>query len=452
MSIDSSGAADKEGAIGPSTPSSSDAGNSQNSKATAPGRPSNDSVSSTSTKRVKKSEIDSAALNKYSIYPTTVPPFVLDSQLDKVRLKDNGIGPNDKIVNDDARFNLRDPFLVNYGGKWEKFASNIGSNVAYCRQQQVNLAQDESSTDSSNVDIEKQENSSDVERKRFKQEILTDLDEEWGGGKRLNELFNTPIVGNFEFKNNEDRKAWLDYVSKVKQFYYLKNADKRSLEEIGAITSRSGKHHHPDWWEEFNKDKKKLSRLKQRKIQQWTPGINHLLIDNQYFVLTLRICSGILSIISLGLAIRIFVDSNEVISRITMDVGQQPSTIMAICVNTIAVVYIVYIAHDEFSGKPLGLRNPYGKLRLILLDLLFIIFCSANLALAFNTLFDKRWVCTVDGRSDSSSSVLSSVGGICEKQRALSAFLFLMLVMWVTTFSISIIRVIQKMATQSPRD
>ena len=142
MSIDSSGAADKEGAIGPSTPSSSDAGNSQNSKATAPGRPSNDSVSSTSTKRVKKSEIDSAALNKYSIYPTTVPPFVLDSQLDKVRLKDNGIGPNDKIVNDDARFNLRDPFLVNYGGKWEKFASNIVSNVAYCLKQQVNLAQD----------------------------------------------------------------------------------------------------------------------------------------------------------------------------------------------------------------------------------------------------------------------------------------------------------------------
>lgn len=179
---------------------------------------------------------------------------------------------------------------------------------------------------------------------------------------------------------------------------------------------------------------------------------NQLIMDNQYFVLALRICSGILSIIALGLAVRIFVDSRDIIHRSSSDVGQQPSAIMAICVNSIAVVYIIYIAHDEFSGKPLGLRNPYGKLRLILLDLLFVIFCSANLALAFNTLFDKSWVCTAEGRSDSTSDGLLNINGICEKQKALSAFLFMMLVMWVITFSISIVRVIQKMTTPSPTD
>ena len=53
---------------------------------------------------------------------------------------------------------------------------------------------------------------------------------------------------------------------------------------------------------------------------------------------------------------------------------QQPSTIMALVVQSCALVYVIYIAYDEYTGKPLGLREPMSKMRLILLDLLFIIF------------------------------------------------------------------------------
>ena len=115
---------------------------------------------------------------------------------------------------------------------------------------------------------------------------------------------------------------------------------------------------------------------------------------------------------------------------------------MAICVQSIAMVYLIYITWDEFNAKPLGIRNPLAKIRLILLDLLFIIFSSANLSLSFNTLYDGRWVCQID-----EYSMYPKVESICDKQRALAAFLFLVLVMWVSTFTVSILRVIEKVSS-----
>ena len=99
----------------------------------------------------------------------------------------------------------------------------------------------------------------------------------------------------------------------------------------------------------------------------------------------------------------------------------------------------------------MGLRDPLGKLRLILLDLLFIIFSSANLALAFNTLFDKRWVCRHDGGPTARAGEDLTISYICRKQRALSSFLFVMVVLWVITFTISLVRVVEKVSSASPR-
>lgn len=398
-------------------------------------------------------------LNTYAIYPTTVPPFVLDAQIQKLKVKHNATGSKDIISDENNRFNLKDPFLVTYDGKWGKFASNVGSNVAYPHYQRASLPLNSSSTDSSLSGTEKrgEEESFDglqIERDKVKREILTDLGSDWGGGKRLEELFNTPVMGKYEFKNNEDREEWFDYISKAKQFYYGRGLNqKQDSEGRGAFigeASSARTYNHPDWLEEWNKDKLRWKKLKQRKLRQWRPALTHLLVDNQYLPLGLRITIGVLCIISLGLAVRIFQNSASDVAAINESVPQQPSTIMALCVNTIAVVYIIYIAQDEFSGKPLGLRNPFGKLRLILLDLLFIIFCSANLALAFNTLYDKQWVCTDDGRS--SDNKYPKISYICRKQRALSSFLFVMLFMWVTTFTVSIVRVVEKVSSPSPRD
>jgi hypothetical protein len=95
-------------------------------------------------------------------------------------------------------------------------------------------------------------------------------------------------------------------------------------------------------------------------------------------------------------------------------------------------------------------------------DLLFIIFDSANLSLAFDTLFDVRWSCrsaasTADSGADLNvyaqlSFMISSnadlrvtksirtVGPICDRQRALAAFLFLALCAWISAFTVSVFR------------
>jgi hypothetical protein len=110
---------------------------------------------------------------------------------------------------------------------------------------------------------------------------------------------------------------------------------------------------------------------------------------------------------------------------------------MAIVVDTIALVYILYITYDEYTGKPLGLRSPKAKMRLILLDLFFIVFDSANLSLAFDALSDVRWSCKdangLDGAAPRNRS-------ICVRQRALSSVLLVALVAWIITFSISVLR------------
>ncbi len=102
------------------------------------------------------------------------------------------------------------------------------------------------------------------------------------------------------------------------------------------------------------------------------------------------------------------------------------SPLMAIVVDVIAIPYICYITWDEYKGKPLGLRAPKAKIRLVLLDLFFIIFESANLALAFSALNDRTRSC-LDDKS-------------CDRAEALAAFLLIALVAWTLTFTVSIFR------------
>jgi hypothetical protein len=112
--------------------------------------------------------------------------------------------------------------------------------------------------------------------------------------------------------------------------------------------------------------------------------------------------------------------------------SQTPSTIMAIVVDVVAMPYIGYITWDEYTGKPLGLRSPKAKMRLVLLDLLFIVFESANLALALGSLADGNDICQDD--------YTGTDYGICSRVRTLSAFLFIALVAWTLTFNVSILR------------
>lgn len=430
-------------------------------------------------------------LNAYSLDARTVPPFAVDTAAV------SGNQRRSKRLESDQMF--KDTFLMSHADKWSEFLQNAGSNPSYTSRivlerkkhgestttsdtkghavskgrstivshhtassvtekgekgekgEKVGSSSITSETISDNkgYDYESTTDSSyNEEAERVRREIFQDLDGEWEGGKRLDAIFNAPIPENYELSNQRDRSEWLKYIAQLKAFYYLKKeGSKSSMEghpyDNGMFHSLVNKGK-----DKFHDKKNSWASLERRKKQQWLPRIRRLLLQSQYLPLSLRFIIGILCIVSLSLATRIYQNSDSTVASIESSIPQQPSTIMALCVNSIAIVYLIYIGYDEFSGKPLGIRDPLGKLRLIMLDLLFIIFSSANLSLTFNTLYDSRWVCTSNGRSISD---LPHVGYICHKQRALAAFLFLVLVTWVLTFTISIVRVVERVSSGSPR-
>ncbi|ODV91871.1 hypothetical protein CANCADRAFT_458 [Tortispora caseinolytica NRRL Y-17796] len=168
--------------------------------------------------------------------------------------------------------------------------------------------------------------------------------------------------------------------------------------------------------------------------------ILHIMLNNPFIPLTLRTIIFIFSITCLGLAVSIFRRSDA----ITPQVYQLPSTIMSIVVQSIAVLYLVYITYDEYTSKPLGLREAKAKMRLIMLDLLFIIFIAASLSLAMENMLDIDWVC---------SSTLEIPGiaasydyAICQRQRGLSAMLCVVLILWVLTFTVSVFRLVERVS------
>lgn len=116
---------------------------------------------------------------------------------------------------------------------------------------------------------------------------------------------------------------------------------------------------------------------------------------------------------------------------------QSPSALMAIIVDAVALVYLVYITFDEYTSKPLGLRSPSAKARLILLDLFFIVFDSANLSLAFASLSEVTGYCT---EANVNESLYPRNNHICVRQKALASVLLVALLAWLMTFAISVLR------------
>lgn len=247
-----------------------------------------------------------------------------------------------------------------------------------------------------------------------------------------NSLTGHPNYGNMEPKDLE-------------KVYYKENSSK------GGVGSN--RNYHLSMLQKKENITEYFKQQYGRKKMKFLPSLEKILFQNRYVPLFCRMFIVVLCVIALSLAARIYSNSNisyygsDTSSSSTYKkyaLGQQPSTIMAIVVNSIAVLFEVFVAVDEFKGEPLGLRDPLGKLRLILLDLLFIIFSSANLAIAFGSMFDDDWVCLGGAPSTTSSP---KINYICRKQRTLSSFLFLILCTWVVTFTISIVRVVNKVSS-----
>ncbi|KAL8940809.1 MAG: hypothetical protein Q9211_002095 [Gyalolechia sp. 1 TL-2023] len=167
------------------------------------------------------------------------------------------------------------------------------------------------------------------------------------------------------------------------------------------------------------------------KRKVWWKRLQRTMIRSPMIPLVLRSVVWIFSVIALAVAASIHHFTDE-----ANGLGNIASTEMAIIVDAIALIYLLYITYDEYSGKPLGLRSAKAKMRLIFLDLFFIVFDSANLSLAFEAI-RQGGICT-DGHG------LDSDTRLCNRQNTLASVLLIALIAWLLTFSISVLRLVER--------
>ena len=165
------------------------------------------------------------------------------------------------------------------------------------------------------------------------------------------------------------------------------------------------------------KDPAGLYRFRAKR-RAWYIRAQRTVLRNPIVPMVIRMNVWSFSAVALALACSI----HHITDKSGGGINATPSTNMAIVVDAVALVYLLYITYDEYSGKPLGLRPAKAKMRLIFLDLFFIVFDSANLSLAFEA---------IEG---------SCQKQICDQQKALASVLLIALIAWLLTFSISVMR------------
>ncbi|KAJ5097174.1 hypothetical protein N7456_007895 [Penicillium angulare] len=168
-----------------------------------------------------------------------------------------------------------------------------------------------------------------------------------------------------------------------------------------------------------------------RRREIWFKRFHTSLLRSPIAPLMLRLTVWFFSLAALALGGSIQHYADKVHSR------QGPSALMAIIVDAVALVYLIYITFDEYTAKPLGLRSPSAKARLILLDLFFIVFDSANLSLAFDSLSEVTGACT---EAEVNRTLDPRNNQICVRQKALASVLLIALLAWLMTFAISVLR------------
>lgn len=373
------------------------------------------SSKSTDSKSAISNPFESTKIKSYNHRPNIVPVYVLDTlsqahykdQLNNTNVNNNQQDTNasikavhtnqNKPKDEEFTSFSNDPFVKSMQNDWNKFLSTIKQPTTY--------TDDLMQYDKDKVFVDK-------------------LDGSWGGEERLKSaLLGTPTSDEDTYVDNSNSSPFF--------CFHLFKKSSKSPNDSPRLRSKAG------YW------------MSDEKRADLFPFLKRIFVINPLVPLLLRICIIFFSACALGLACTIFQYSNNRYDGSKIE--QQPSTIMAIVVQCFAIVYVAYIAYDEYSGKPLGLRDPLGKMKLIMLDLLFIIFSSANLSLTFNTLYDDEWVCQndIDLPIDDRSPTVTS---ICRRQRGLAAFLFLVLNLWLLTFTISIIRVVDRVSVAGQRN
>ncbi|KAL8411869.1 hypothetical protein RB596_001200 [Gaeumannomyces avenae] len=133
------------------------------------------------------------------------------------------------------------------------------------------------------------------------------------------------------------------------------------------------------------------------------------------------------SIVALALSATIVQEARRGAGAADGGIEERGQAIFAIAVDSVAIPYIGYITWDDHMGKPLGLRLAKERVKLILMDLFFIMFKAASTGLAFETLIYSR--------------VHATFGLL----RALAAFELIGLVSWATTLIANVFRVVERL-------
>lgn len=247
----------------------------------------------------------------------------------------------------------------------------------------------------------------------------------------------TPLPG--------ELSRWISFASPVTGGPPRRKLSDEEKAQAELILSRYGRPHTIDEdaaLKESDRDLRKLSFSKRSKVLLlqacFYPETNTLLqnffLKSPFMPLIFRLINLTFSVASLGLSGFIFHKLHR-----SPSCSNGASTYMALIVDTVAVPYVVWITYDEFNSPPIGIRPPHEKLRLIFLDLIFIIFDAANTSLAFQALSDPSWACEKGG-------TCQLQGNVCERQKALAALLLVALLAWTVGFIVSLIRLVGRVA------
>ena len=177
----------------------------------------------------------------------------------------------------------------------------------------------------------------------------------------------------------------------------------------------------PDYFKPWRSQNEEDGERRRGRRKAIIDRIQHTILRNPVVPLVIRTIVWVFSLAALVLGAMIYRGKQ------TTSDGFITSPEMAIIVDAVAMVYLIYITYDEYTGKPLGLRSAKAKMRLIFLDMFFIVFDSANLSLAFQSVSDVEVSCKSSERD-------------CRQQRALASVLLIALIAWMMTFAISVLR------------
>ncbi|KAF4513687.1 hypothetical protein G6O67_000928 [Ophiocordyceps sinensis] len=187
----------------------------------------------------------------------------------------------------------------------------------------------------------------------------------------------------------------------------------------------------------FNRDAEVLHPLdakgsRRRRTMGLYKRVWNAIMRSSLSPLLFRLGVMVTSILALGIATRIYQREDS----IDRNSAERTQAAVAVAVDCVAIPYIGYMIWDEYTGKPVGLRSGFSKVRLVLLDLFFVIFKSASTALAFEGL------------------VFHNVreSNLLDLSTALGVFELVGLISWTMTFTVNIFRTVERLGGGADND